>query len=700
MPNLLFEIGSEQLPAGYIKPALKQMETSLAAKLKEARLNFKRIYATGSPRRLALFAEDIDAKQESVVKEVAGPSQSVAFDQDGNATNAGKGFAKSQGVDVSELKIKETKKGKYCYAIKTMEGCDTIKLLPEILLNLMKSAEFPKKMIWKSGGVTFARPIRTIAALFGSEIVNLELNGVKSGRVVMGNPYYTSPEHYGTGKAIALDNADLDTYKQKLMEEKVIVDLDERRDKLLAGVNSILSKYKACFDDNDLLDELTNLVEFPTAIECGFDEKFLAIPEEVTIAAMKGHQKYCPVIGDDKRFYPKFVSVLNMDEAKADKARDGNERVLRARLADAEFFLAEDKKRALSDRVKDLETVTYHKKLGALLDRTNRIVSLAGFIAKRLNYADNAIKDVERAAYLCKADLTTSMVGEFPELQGVMGRFYSANDGEPIAVATAVEEHYLPRYANDRLPESEAGAVVSLADKFEAIAGCFAIGLIPTGSQDPYALRRSAQGILRIIEDKGACVSIRDVANHALSNLPGKGDGETVNKVLDFFKDRLYNTFIDRGFKYDIINAALATGIDDIVDLTNRLQTITDMSQEKFWPELVTVIERTYNISKTHDGKGDVDANLMTDPEEKALWEAYGANSDKIRQYIENKDYKNASLLFCETFTAPVHTFFDKVFVNVDDEKVKNNRLLILRKIYNLYAAEIADLSKIVIAEN
>ena len=717
MPNLLFEIGTEELPAGYIKPALKQMESILCSKLKDSRLGFNRVSAIGTPRRLTIFAEQIDDKQKSIEMEVMGPSYQVAFDNDNNLTNAGKGFAKSQGIDINDLKVKDTKKGKYCYAVKSQKGQYTKNLLPDILIVLIKSIDFPKKMIWRGKDVSFARPIRSLTAVFGKDIVGIELNGIKSNGTVRGNPYITVPEMYGLGRPINIERAHIDEYKENLKTENVIVDIEERKTLLMQKATNILSKYNASFEDNDLLEELTNLVEFPTAIECGFDERFLTLPDKVIIAAMKGHQRYCPVIDNKGKLYPKFVAVLNMDDAAALKAKDGNERVLRARLADARFFLEEDKKIPLGKRAEGLKDMMFHGKLGSYMERTNRIVNISNFIAQEIGFSNRLIEDVKRAAYLCKADLLTSMVGEFPELQGIMGREYALSSGESDRVAIAIEEHYRPRFANDKLPETDIGIVVSLADKIDMISGCFSIGLIPTGSQDPFALRRSVQGIMRIIEQKKLKLSLKNVLNYSLSLCPTqkhdkkskktkpklsemKYDNDkfiVLNQILDFFRDRLYQTFVDRGFRYDIINAVVATGYDDIVDLLYRLEIIAKIANEDYWSDLVTVVERTFNISKKQTLDFAINEDLLVEVEEKALWNTYIENKDKINSFIEEKDLRNASVIYSKVFSKPVHTFFDKVFVNAEDKNLRNNRLMILKKINELYSLNIADLSKIVV---
>lgn len=717
MPNLLFEIGTEELPAGYINPALKQMESLFTSKLNDSRLGFKGVSAIGTPRRLTIFAEQIDDKQESIETEVMGPSCQVAFDADNNPTNAGKGFARSQGIDTKDLKVKDTKKGKYCYAVKSQKGEKTVTILPDILIRLIKAIDFPKRMIWKGKDVSFARPIRSLTAIFGDEIIGIELNGIKSNSAVRGNPYITDPETYGIGRSIDLKRADIDEYKQNLKKENVIVDIEERKTLLMQKATKILAKYNSSFEDNDLLDELTNLVEFPTAIECGFEESFLNLPDKVIIAAMKGHQRYCPVIDNHGKLHPKFVAVLNMDEMTALKAKDGNERVLRARLADARFFLQEDKKIPLGKRAEGLKDMMFHGKLGNYMERTKRIVNISCFIAQEIGLSGSLIEDVKRAAYLCKADLLTSMVGEFPELQGTMGREYATSNGESDRVAIAIEEHYRPRFANDILPETEIGIVVSLADKIDMISGCFSIGLIPTGSQDPFALRRSVQGIIRIIEQKELKLSLKKIINYSLSLCPAQNHDEkgkktrakpsdkeynngnfiALNQILDFFKDRLYQTFVDRGFRYDIINAVVASGYDDIIDLLYRLELISKISNEDFWGDLVTVVERTFNISKKQTVDVEVNKDLLNESEEKALWDTYLENKDKVNSLIKKKDLRNASIIYSETFSKPVHAFFDKVFVNAEDKNLRNNRLMILKKINELYSLNIADLSKIVV---
>ncbi len=694
MPNLLFEIGTEEIPASYIEPALKQMEALLEDLLKKNRMGFKKIITAGTPRRLTVFAADVPEKQESVVQEIIGPSAKIAFDPSGQPTKAAIGFAKSQGVDVKALKTKETPRGDYCVAVKTFEGQETSKLLPEILTLIVKSITFPKTMKWKNGGIYFSRPIRTLLALFGTEILDIKLNGVRAGRATSGHPFLS-------GRTIEIESADYEQYKLKLKEEKVIVDIAERRAILKDKVNELLSVYGSQLDDEELLEEVTNLVEYPYAIEGSYEEPYLSVPAEVVVAAMKEHQRYFPVTDRDGKLLPKFIVVANRNERSAEKVREGNQNVLKARLADAKFFWEEDKRIPLWSRIDGLKNVIFQEKLGSYYDRTQRIVQLSKFVAQNLSLSSEKIEMVEKAAQLCKADLLTAMVGEFPTLQGIMGREYAKQEGESTEVATAIAEHYLPRYSGDKLPGTETGMVVSIADKFDTIVGCFSAGLIPSGSQDPYALRRQASGIIRIIETHSLHLSLKETIEKCLSLLPPFIDTDTATdtKVMDFFRDRLYQTHLEQGYRYDIINAVMASasgGFDDVADIQKRLKVISHLSTESLWPGLVKLVERTYNIGKNADVEGNVDEKFLTEVQEQALWKTYLKHKDEILSLVQAKEYEKASRQYHNAFAQPVHIFFEKVFVNVEDENIRNNRILLSKKINELFSKGIADLSKIV----
>ena len=704
MTDLLFEIGAEEIPAGYIEPALNQMKALFTEQAKKQRLEVHSICSTGTPRRLTLFVQGLPQKQESVMEEVQGPSAAVAFDKAENPTKAGLGFAKSQGVNIKDLQTKKTPKGEYCFAIKKIEGHGTLHILPDIVTAVIRNISFPKSMKWKGNGLFFARPIRSLLALFGDQVVPVEINGIKADRFIFGHPFLS-------GQKIEISEANWELYKKLLKQEHVVVDITERRETLRTKITQLMAPYGATIDDEELLDEVTNLVEYPNAIECSFDEEFLDIPADVIETAMKEHQRYFPIRKKEGKLLNKFIAVLNRNESNADTAIRGNERVLKARLSDARFFWKEDRKTPLIKRVEDLKNLAFLEKLGNYFDRTNRIIKLSKYISTRLALPHEEIELVKRTAELCKADLLTQMVGEFPSLQGIMGREYAEWDGEEKSVAIAIAEHYMPRYATDNIPSSRIGAIVGLADKFDTISSCFARGLIPTGSQDPYSLRRHVYGIIRIIEEHGFTLELKEVLYASLDSLEEfqqKPDlhyypiilNKLIPDIKEFFRDRLSQINIEKGYRYDLVNAVLnaneGDGFDDIYGFSQRLKAISNVSKEKWWPDLVTVVERTFNIGKKANSSGSVNEGIFTEPEERELWKTYKDNEANINNMTDKKRYEEASEKYCNVFAKPVHAFFDRVFVNVEDEKIRNNRLLLMKKINELYSQTIADLSEIV----
>ncbi|HQU31843.1 MAG: glycine--tRNA ligase subunit beta [Planctomycetia bacterium] len=710
MTDLLFEIGTEEIPASYITPALNQMKALFTERAKKHRLEVQSLYCTGTPRRLTLFVRGLPQRQESVTEEVQGPAASIAFDKTGNPTKAGLGFAKSQGVDIHNLQIKKTTKGEYCFAIKQAEGQETLHILPEILAEIIKGISFPKSMKWKGNNLFFARPIRSLLALFGDKVVPMEINGIKADKFAFGHPFLS-------GKRIEISRADWDLYMQLLRQEKVVADMTERRETLRAKITHLMASHSASMDDEELLDEVTNLVEYPHAVECSFDEEFLDIPGDVIETAMKEHQRYFPIKKRDGNLSNKFIAVVNRDESNAQTAVQGNERVLKARLSDARFFWKEDRKLPLEKRVDDLKNLAFLEKLGNYRDRTDRIVNLSEYLSHRLIALNQlpieADARIKRAALLCKADLLTQMVGEFPSLQGIMGREYAKWDGEEPAIATAIAEHYMPRFATDTIPASKIGAVVGLADKFDTICSCFALQLTPTGSQDPYSLRRHAYGIIRIIEECEFTLEIQEVLSRAFSLLPlflkkpernhhQAAQDKHMQGIKDFFRDRLFQINIERGHRHDLINAVLNTGagFNDIHDFSQRLQALSRVSKECWWPDLVTVVERTFNIGKKATSIGSVEEHLFTEPEERKLWDIYKKNKDTVQNHVTEKRYEEACRAYYEVFARTVHSFFDKVYVNVEDESVRNNRLLLVKTINELYSEKIADLSHMEMSGN
>ncbi len=693
MSNLLLEIGTEEIPAGYILPALKQMEELFEESVKKNRLNFDNIHTTGTPRRLVLFVSGLPQKQEDVVQEIKGPSAKAAFDENGKPTKAAIGFAGSQGVKAEDFKVVDTPKGKYCYAVKEIEGQMVFDILPDILTSIITSITFPKSMRWKSDKMSFARPIRGIMALFDKNIINLELYGLKADRKINGHQFLSD-------KVLDIQDADYDVYRDRLNSENVTVEISERRDIIRKEINSILSAYGVTVDEDELLEEVVNLVECPGAIKCSFDKGFLAIPSEVIETSMKDHQRYFPVKDKEGKLLPEFIVITDRGRGEGETIRKGNERVLRARLADANFFWDEDKKISLHERASDLGGLVFHENIGSYKDRCERIGNLAFFISETLGFSPERLELVKRASRLCKTDLLTEMVGEFPKLQGIMGREYALVQGEDEEVARSIAEHYLPRHADDVLPETEIGTVLSLADKFDVITSCFSVGLIPSGSQDPYALRRQSYGIIRILETKGFRLSLKKVFERSLSNLTNicpDGDSDKVyRKIMDFFKDRIYNIFLERHYRYDIVESAMKSGFDNISDLFCRLEVITKISKTPIWQNLVAVVERTFNIGKSCTIHGDINEDLLVEEEERELWAVYKKEKENLLKHVQPGEYEELSIAYNKAFAKPVHNFFDKVFVNVDDEKIKNNRLLLVKKVNELYVENIANLAFIV----
>ena len=715
MSELLFEIGTEEIPAGYIAPALKELSDGLKALLKENRLDPEQLGSTGTPRRLTVWARGVPEKQGGVREEITGPPAAVAYDEDGNPGKAAIGFARAQGVDVEDLEVRETDKGPYVVAVQEKEGAPTLEILPDLLREATLSIAFPKSMRWPhpapgdDPGLSFARPVRHLVALLDSEVIPVEIAGVRADRLTCGHPFL-APDPF------ALPSASYEEYKRLLRENYVVCDLEERRESVREQVQSLHEAHAPPQISEPLLDEVTNLVEYPHAIEGSFAEEFLAVPDCVLAAAMTEHQRYFPVRDADGQMLNRFVIVSNRTEKQEETVREGNELVLRARLADARFFWDEDRKISLEERVPDLAGVVYLGGLGNNLDRTERLEALAARIADLMGLSEEKVEKGERAAHLCKADLLTDLVGEFPSLQGVVGGELAADEGKNEAVATAIAEHYRPAGAEDNPPESALGAALALADKLDCIAGCFALGQLPSGSQDPYGLRRSALGIMLTLETRGIDLSLSallEAAREVLENqAPRLGQKELqvpVEKALEFFRGRLYNDALERGYPYDLVRAALAVGFDrevpdehlnhNVCQFWRRLTALRKCSEKEWWPALVELVDRTYRIQRDGNGQAEPQEPLLEEDEERLLFELLAQHGDSIRASFEAGQYVEAAELYCSALADPVHEFFENVFVNVDDQEVRQNRKALCGAIYRLFADRFADLYLIESAE-
>lgn len=683
--DIIFEIGTEEIPARFIPPALERMKEDISLLLNEQGIPFKTAEAYGTPRRLLLYVKDAAEKQAEKAVEVIGPAKAVAYDKDGSPTKAAIGFAKGQGIDVKELQIKKTDKGEYICALKKEGGKDTEGLLSELLPRFLLKIDFPKSMYWDDKKIRFARPIRWLTALYGNKPVRFEIANVKSSNMSRGHRFM-SP-----GAFVVEDK---ESYLHQLESNYVIVDPAKRRKMIIEQIEQIAKeKGGSVLKDEELIDTVTFLVEYPAAICGDFDKKYLELPKDILINAMKEHQKYFSIIDKNGNLMPHFICIANTKAKDMDIVKKGNERVLRARLDDASFYFKEDRKKKLSDRTNDLKGVVFQEQLGTLYDKVQRDVALTEYLAPIIDA--KLLEPVKRAAYLCKSDLLTGVVGEFPKLQGIIGREYALLDGEKKETADAIYEHYLPRFAGDELPKTNAGMILSIADKIDNICGCFAIGLIPTGSQDPYALRRQGLGILQILLSKKIHISLIGLVESALSALKDKAKKteDAKKDALDFIRQRMDNLLTSEGYRYDIVDAVLTAKFDDPYDCFLRIQALNKLKDEPYFEPLMISFKRVINIVPK-DFKGAVDEKALKEPAEKELCKAYMALKADITPLIKEYNYELA-LRKISTLKKEVDAFFDKVLVMDKDEMIKGNRLSLLKEIGLLFNI-IADFSKIV----
>ncbi len=715
MEKLLFEIGTEEIPAKFMPGILKQLKELAAAKMQELRIPFEDITVYGTPRRMAFIAGGVAETQADVVVEAKGPSVKIAY-VSGAPSKAAQGFARGQGVDVKDLVVRDN----YVYAVKHLAGQPVVELLPGLLMDILTSLSFPKTMRWADYEFRFVRPIRWMVALFGDQIIPVEICGVKSGKFSMGHRFMqqslkAAAESQGllsaalskvgnkvysalAGVKGAVEIPSAGDYKKVMYDNFVMVDQDERRALILQQIKDLAAQNGGEAEINeDLLEEVNYLVEWPTAL-CGkFEEKFLSLPKECIITPMREHQRYFPVLDEDGNLLNKFITVRNGGSEHLDIVTHGNERVLRARLSDAEFFFNEDRATKLEDRLEKLKTVSFQEGLGNMYDKSERLVKMA----EMLRFAINTPVDEEelrRCALLCKTDLVTGMVIEFTELQGVMGREYALLDGEKPEVATGIFEHYLPRFAGDALPATTIGRIVGIGDKLDNICATFSRGLAPTGSQDPYALRRQALGVINILLDANYHISLAKIVAGTLYLLDIKPEetGKLVPQIMEFFKQRLRNLLMDQGIRYDVIDAVFADKRnDDMVDLAVRCKALAAYVEAGNAEPLVQVSVRVSNLCKKIEKEVAISGSLFKDESENKLHEVVAAVSKEIIPEIVLYDYA-AVLKAGEKVIEPVNAFFDNVMVMDEDENVKNNRLAMLEEVRGIVNA-VGDLSLLVL---
>ncbi len=687
MSNLLFEIGTEELPAGFLKPALTQLHDYFVSRAKDLRIDHGDIRVLGTPRRLALIVENLVERQQDAREEIVGPSAKVGLDGEGNFTKPALGFAKSKGSEVEALKVVTTPKGDYLVLTRELKGQPVEDLLPELLKHLILDLTFAKSMRWGGNSISFGRPIQWILALNDDKVIQFEHEGLSASNTSRGHRFMNNHEIKIDGHA---------SYEKQLLNANIIVDPEKRREAVLKTINEAVATSETVTGgeisiDENLVDTVTNLVEIPFGICGNFEEKFLALPPEVLITSMREHQKYFPVVNNDGNLLAGFVAVNNTKVVDDSVTRKGHQRVLRARLEDALFFYNGDTERKLSSRTKELNGIIFQAKLGTMLDKTERIVKLSRMLAEMVE--PKLVEDACKAATLCKADLLTDMVGEFPSLQGSMGRAYAEKEGEKSNVAIAISEHYMPKRAGAELPTEATGALVGLADRFDTLAGCFGIGQIPSGNTDPFGLRRISLAILQVIRKFDYSLSLSEVVHKALALYGDKVDGgsNTVEAVVAFIEGRYRNHCVANGLDAEAVAAATSVDFDNVNECSLRIEALSKIKSDTGFSVLASSYKRIRNIIKDNT-TSEIDETLLVDGAEKNLQELLVDVREQMTPMIAEKDYLGAlnRLLMMKE---PVDVFFDEVMVMDEDIKIRQNRLNLLTALGEL-VLQIGDISK------
>ncbi len=690
MNNFLLEIGTEEIPASYINPAINEISDNLIKKLDEERIAHGKVKTFATPRRLALIVYDIAEKQESITMEILGPPANVGFDKNGIPTVAAEKFAEKAGISVKKIKKVETPKGMYLSAKITKKANSSINVLKNILPGIILSLHFPKSMRWSDLDMEFARPIRYLTALFGGKVISFSLSDN------MKACGYTYGHSFMQPKRIKLANAD--EYTNKLEESDVIADVSERKKAVLKSVEKAAKSVKGKYlPDEELLDIVTNLVEKPDAVCGSFDKRFLDLPDEILITSMREHQKYFAVIDSEEKLMPYFIAVNNTETKDKKLAVKGHERVIRARLEDAMFFFRSDIATDEKTRLEKLKGVLFQAKLGTMYDKTLRVIELSRFFADIIGSSESIKEEVLKAAESLKTDLVSNVVMEFPKLQGTMGRVYAERKG--FSYAKAIEEHYMPTAAGAELPKTEVGAIVAIADKLDSICGCFAAELIPTGASDPYSLRRQGIGILRIISDKNFSFSLNKAIEKSLSlfkDKKGLNIKDSFEKINDFLKSRMETILIDNGISKDVVAAVLTEYFDYVSQIFPKAESLERFKKRADFSDLALTFKRVVNIIKKSEKKSiseSIERKFFEKEAEKTLFEVFeniDANvNDNLKKYNYDKALENAASL-----KEPVDKFFEDVLVMTEDKAVRANRLALLKAVSSVFS-KFGDFTKI-----
>ncbi len=677
--DFLLEIGTEEFPAKFVPRGMADLERIAEKYFSDQAIEHGSIKTYGTPRRLALLVRDVARVQADRTREVTGPPKNAAFDKDGQPTKAAEGFAKGQGVAVESLQTRQTEKGEYVVAVIEEIGKPVAGIMPSVAAGLVSSLTFQKSMRWGSGSFRFARPMHWVLALFDGKPVPFEVAGLKSGDLSYGHRFL-APDAFRV--------SNVNSYFADLEERFVVADPGLRKQRISTQCEELAKSINGLIvQDEELLGTVANIVEFPFAVMGRFDNKYLLLPKGLLITVMKGHQKYFSLQNRHRELLPRFIAISNSRPEIAETVIAGNERVLRARLEDARFYYDDDRKCSLRSRVDALKAVTYQEKLGTVYQKIERFTNIALSIADSVD--SNLKDDLKLVCRLAKADLTTGIVYEFPELQGYMGMIYALNDGEKDSVAQAVKEHYKPRFSGDKPPEGDLGAIVALADKIDSIVAFFSVGMIPTGSEDPFALRRQALGVLAIMEKKKYGISIEDLIDMSIQALPvsQRVDESLAKSVVMFIKQRLEGLLEAEGVRYDEIDAILSTGVGQVNDLRARLKALMILRKDdRRFSDLVLAAKRVYNILAKAP-EISFNESLLKEDAEIALHKTVFSLRDRVNS--ANPECLNE-------IVAPINTFFDAVLVMDKEEDLKFNRLALLQGVKNIFE-RIGDFSKIVI---
>ena len=681
---LLYEIGVEEMPSRFVQSTLDQLVSGLKSRLEEKRVAFEDIDTFATPRRLILVVKGLADRQADLEEEVKGPAKKISIAEDGSFTKAAQGFMRGKGLSESDVYFKDLNGTEYIFATIREEGKDTDEVLMEVLPEIVKSVVFPKSMRWGGKNMRFVRPIRWLVALHNDKVVPVDLEGIIASNVTVGHRFLGA-------KSIELSS--IEDYFKKLEENFVVYDQDLRKDMIRKQIDQVAASIGGKVEmDEELLDEVTYIVEYPTAFYGEFDKSYTELPKEVVKTPMKAHQRYFPVVGEDSNLLPYFIAVRNGNDYKIENVKAGNEKVLEARLADAKFFFNEDRQHDLEYYRNKLNTVVFQEKLGTLLDKSERIYNIAKVYGKEV---DVNIEDLESAAYYAKADLVTNMVFEFDELQGYMGMQYSRLEGKNDTVSKAIYEHYMPRFNGDTVPSTMEGAILSIIDKMDTIAGFFAIGIQPTGSADPFALRRQCIGILTILLEKNIEIDVARLASISLDQYSSvEFDKDSViDNIIEFFNERTKNMFKDMGIRYDVVEAVLASDEKNISDLYVRAEAMNKWIDRDSLTDMLVAFNRVSNLAEGAE-TDKIDQALLLEDVEKELYDNFKDVDSKISDLMDQKEYTKSLDAFASLKPA-VDNFFDNVMVMSDNPKLRTNRLALLKNISDSML-KVCDLTKIV----